>query len=239
MSLYACVTGADRGLGFELVKKLLGLGYTMFAGQYNKQWTLLDELKSEYPDRLYNIDLDVSDDASVKSAAAFISSRTASLELLINNSAILGDIKATIFDKLDFDEMQRVFNTNALGALRVTNSLISLISCGEKKLVINISSEAGSIGSCSRTSWFSYCMSKAALNMHSAIVHNSLREIGGQVMLIHPGWMKSWLSGGYHDEAPLTPDIPADRIIEIIQNKEIYKGDHPAFIDYLGNKQEW
>lgn len=239
MSLYACVTGADRGLGYELVKGLLEEGYTVFAGRYNRQWTLLEELDASCPDRLIIVDLDVSSDESVKAAAVLIRSRADKLEVLVNNSAIAGDIKNTIFDPLDFDEMLRVINVNGLGATRVTNALISLIATGEKKLVMNISSEAGSIGACYRKSWFAYCTSKAALNMQSAIVHNSLKEIGGQVLLIHPGWMKSWLSGTYHDEAPLTPDIPAKKLIEMIRDPQQYKGEQPTFIDYEGNRWEF
>lgn len=75
--------------------------------------------------------------------------------------------------------MQKVFNTNTLGTLRVTNSLIPLIVKSSDKLIVNISSEAGSISTCQRSSWYAYCMSKAALNMQSAIIHNSLKELGG------------------------------------------------------------
>ena len=235
MTRYACVTGADRGLGFEIVKQLLAHGYTVFAGRYHTEWTLLDDLSKTYPDRLVAVDLDVSKDASVAQAAAAIRTRTTSLEVLVNNSAITGDNVSTIADPLDFDEMLKVYNVNAVGALRVTNALYPLVAAGTKKLIMNISSEAGSIGSCHRKGWFAYCSSKAALNMMSAITHNNLKEIGGQVILIQPGWMKSWLSGHYHDEAPLTPDIPAAHLIGIIESPEKYKGNSPAYIDYEGN----
>ncbi len=239
MKSYACVTGADRGLGYELAKGLLENGYTVFAGRYNRDWKLLDELSEAYPDSLFAVDLDVSENSSVKAAAEFIKSKTDTLEVLINNSAISGDNDSTIFDQLDFDEMIRVFNVNCLGATRVTNALIQLVMKGNKKLIMNISSEAGSIGTCYRKGWFAYCTSKAALNMQSAIVHNNLKEAGGQVILIHPGWMKGWLSGKYHDEAPLTPDIPAKKLIGIINDPEQYKGERPAYIDYEGNKWEF
>lgn len=239
MSLFACVTGADRGLGYELAKGLLEEGYTVFAGRYDKRWALLEELELSFPGRFFTVELDVSSDESVKAAAGFINARTDRLEVLVNNSAILGDIKKTIRDELDFDEMLRVFNVNCLGATRVMNALFPLIAAGGKKLIMNISSEAGSIGSCYRKSWFSYCAAKAALNMQSAIVHNILREVGGQVILIHPGWVKSWLSGQFNDEAPLTPDIPARKLVGIISDPGRYKGERPAYIDYEGNRLEF
>ncbi len=239
MTNFACVTGADRGLGYELAKQLLAEGYTVFAGRYNKEWTLLDDLAKTHRGRLIPVDMDVSSDESVKAAAAAIRAKTTTLEVLINNSAITGDNVSTIYDPLDFDEMLKVINVNAIGALRVTNALFPLIVAGDKKLIMNISSEAGSIGACHRKGWFAYCSSKATLNMMSAIVHNNLKEIGGQVILIHPGWMKTWLSGNYRDDGPLTPDIPASKLIAIIRNPESYKGSSPAFIDYEGHKWEF
>ncbi len=235
MNQFACVTGADRGLGFELVKELLIKNYTVFAGKFQKDWTLLDQLKVTYPENLYIIDLDVSSDDSVLTAAKQIQALTNRLDVLVNNSAITGDNVSTIYDPLNFDEMLKVINVNAIGSLRVMNALIDLIVASDKKLIMNISSEAGSISQCHRKGWFAYCSSKAAMNMFSAIVHNNLKEIGGQVLVIHPGWMKTWLSGKYRDDGPLTPDIPAKKLVEMIESPDQYKANSPTYIDYEGN----
>ncbi|PKL01513.1 MAG: short-chain dehydrogenase [Tenericutes bacterium HGW-Tenericutes-1] len=235
MIKYACVTGADRGLGLEMVKELLKKGYHVFAGKYQQTWTLLEDLKSSYADQLTIIDLDVSSDESVKKAANKILEKTHSLEVVINNSAITGNNMSVLGDELNYDEMLKVINVNAIGAIRVTNELFSLLKNGEKKWVMNISSEAGSIGDCHRKGWFAYCSSKAAMNMLSSITHNNLKEIGGQVIIIHPGWMKSWLSGKYHDEGPLTADIPAKKIIAMLDTLNHAPEEHPLYIDYEGN----
>ena len=60
------ISGADRGLGFALTKKMLALGYTVFAGQYLPDWEELTQLQSKYPALLHIIPLDVSQDESVK-----------------------------------------------------------------------------------------------------------------------------------------------------------------------------
>jgi len=231
---YACVTGADRGLGFELTKQLLQAGYVVFAGQFNLNFHLLSALKQSYPNHLHVIFLDVSQDESVMEAARIITSLTTSLDVLINNSAITGDNVSTIFDQLNFDEMLNVYNVNAIGALRVIHSLYPLIISSEKKLIVNISSEAGSIGSCWRKGWFAYCASKAGLNMFSAIIHNQIKTDGGQLLVLHPGWMKTWLGETYRDEGPLTPDIPAKNIMTMINHQEDYKKDELVYMDYLG-----
>jgi NAD(P)-dependent dehydrogenase (short-subunit alcohol dehydrogenase family) len=239
MERLACVTGADRGLGLGLVKELLNQHYKVFAGRYDQGWNGLAELKQLYPGQLELVDLDIADDASVKEAKQFIIKHTDQLDILINNAAMLGDIKATLLDQLDFVEMQTVFNVTALGALRVSNALIPLILQGSQKLIVNISSEAGSIGACYRTSWFAYSMAKAALNMQSAIIHNQLKTLGGQVLAIHPGWVKTYMEGQFNEAAHLTADQSAQHILQIIANHKQYQADNPAFIDYNGNELPW
>jgi NAD(P)-dependent dehydrogenase (short-subunit alcohol dehydrogenase family) len=239
MEKLACVTGADRGLGLGLVKELLIQHYKVFAGRYDHSWNELEKLKKEYPGKLELVDLDIADDASVKEAKNFITSQTDQLDLLINNAALLGDIEATLLDDLDFAEMQTVFNITALGALRVSKALIPLILQGSQKLIVNISSEAGSIGACYRTSWFAYSMAKAALNIQSALIHNQLKTLGGQVLAIHPGWVKTYMEGHFNEAAILTADQSAQHIIQIVNNSKQYLADKPAFVDYEGNELPW
>jgi NAD(P)-dependent dehydrogenase (short-subunit alcohol dehydrogenase family) len=233
------VTGADRGLGLALVEELLHQQYKVFAGRFLHDWNGLDQLKKQYPTQLELVDLDIADDTSVKEAMKFITQRTAKLDLLINNAAILGDIKATIMDELDFTEMQAVFNVNTLGALRVSNALMPLILLGNQKQIVNISSEAGSIGACYRTSWFAYSMSKAAMNMQSALIHNLLKELGGQVLVIHPGWVKTYMEGDFNKAAALTSEQSAQYIVQTIHNQQHYKSDRPAYVDYEGKELLW
>jgi NAD(P)-dependent dehydrogenase (short-subunit alcohol dehydrogenase family) len=239
MSKFACVTGADRGLGLGLVMKLLDKGYTVFAGRYLKDWNELERLKTLFEERLYIVDLDNTNETSVRVAREFIESKTDTLDVLINNAAILGDTEKTILDDLDFEEMKQVFNVNTLGPLRVSNALISLILKGEDKLIVNISSEAGSISDCERESWFGYCMSKSALNMQCAVMHNKLKKLGGQVLAIHPGWVKTYMRGKVDEAAALTPEQSAEHIVELIHNHEKYKSEKPAYVDYSGKEMKW
>jgi NAD(P)-dependent dehydrogenase (short-subunit alcohol dehydrogenase family) len=239
MDRYACVTGADRGIGLEIVRQLLTKDYTVFAGRFMKDVYLLEGMKDEYRNHLHIVDLDISEDRSVENVRKYIFNNTTKLDILINNGAILGDIEATIFHRLDFEEMQRVFNTTALGALRVSNVLVPILMKSSTRLIVNISSEAGSIGSCNRKSWFAYCMSKAALNISSVIIHNQLKEQGGQVLVIHPGWVKTYMQGKLDEEAILTPEASAEHIMKLILDHDKYKDEKPAFIDYLGNTIEW
>ena len=103
-------------------------------------------------------------------------------------------------DDLDFDEISRVINVNAIGTLRVTNALSSLVLNSTEKTIVNISSEAGSIADCWRTGWFGYCMSKTANNMQSALVHNNIQKLGGKVFAIHPGHVATYMRGHLEKE---------------------------------------
>lgn len=235
----ACVTGADRGVGLELVRGLLQKDYFVFAGRNLLDWELLPELAREWNEQLLILEMDISSDESVRKACEEMKSKTSSLELLINNGAILGDIAASVFDPIDFDQINHVFNINAVGALRMTNALLPLILQSEKKLVVNISSEAGSIAHNGRTGWFAYCMSKAALNMETSIVHHSIYPKGGQAISIHPGHVKSYMQGKLDTAGVLTPAESANYILELLEKHRDYIAEEPVYIDYLGNRMEW
>jgi NAD(P)-dependent dehydrogenase (short-subunit alcohol dehydrogenase family) len=234
-----CITGANRGLGLELSKQLLDHGYTVFAGWHKKCSRELQDLQQQFTEKLHLVEMEIANEESVKTAAGYIASKTSSLDILINNAAILGDIDTTIFDELDFDGIQKVFNVNALGPLRVTQALVQLVLKSEAKLIVNISSEAGSIGTCNRKGWFAYCMSKAALNMESTLIHNHLRDFGGQVLLIHPGWMQTYMRGQLDKLATFTPCESAAKIMQILLDHKQYCSDQPAFIDIDRVKWPW
>lgn len=240
MKRYALVTGADRGLGFALVKELLNRQYDVIAGRFMADNPQLSELADEWQGRLSLVELDVASDQSVAHAAAHIARITDRLELVINNAGILGDIGATILDPLPFAEMQQVYNVNTLGPLRVTNAVAPLVLRGESKLFVQISSEAGSVADCERNSWFGYCMSKAAVNMQGALIHNEVKKSGGKVLLLHPGWVQSYMSGSLNTEATLTADESAAYLADRIQEAmPAAPGEKPKYLDYAGNELPW
>ncbi len=238
---WAFVTGADRGLGLGLVKALLARDYHVFAGQFMPSNSDLEQLSAVSGDRLRLLPLDISDEASVGAAIAAVHNVTDQLDILINNAAILGDTQATIEDQLNFEEMEQVFRVNTLGALRMSNGLIASILRSDSKLIVNISSEAGSIGSCQRTSWFAYCMSKSALNMQAQLIHNQIAGQGGKVLVIHPGYVQSYMQGSLNTEATLTPDESAAHILGIMEHRlrPDYSSNKLELIEYTGNTLPW
>lgn len=231
------ITGADRGLGYALTEEFLKKEYTVFAGTYMPEWTELFNLKKQYGEMLYIIPLDVSDDESVQGAARQIGEHTESLDILINNAAIASDRSGTILDELYFEDIRRLFEVNTFGPLRVTHSVIHSLLKGEQKLLVNISSEAGSIEDCWRVKEFGYSMSKASVNMQSAILQNHLKEQGVKIFAIHPGWLKTYMSGSKNEDADIEAKESAEHIVELICTKNGL--DVPMYLDYKGNQIKW
>ncbi|CAM3477149.1 SDR family oxidoreductase [Marinicrinis lubricantis] len=238
MGNMALVTGAGRGVGFALVKQLLDKGWTVFAGMHTQEERLM-ELQHLRGEQLHAVLMDVSSTESVHQAKKQVEEHTDRLDLVINNAAILGDTERTILDGLDLEDVQQVFNVNTLGPLRTAEAFMPLLLNSEQKLMVNISSEAGRIGVNGRNSWFAYTMSKSALNMQSVLIHNQIKQEGGQVLILHPGWVKTYMRGVLDEAADLTPEQSAEGILQQIERHKEWMGDHPAFIDYAGNKMTW
>ncbi|MCZ8520851.1 MULTISPECIES: SDR family NAD(P)-dependent oxidoreductase [Paenibacillus] len=236
-----CITGTDRGVGLALAETLLHAGDTVYAGGLAEagHHPEIQRLGEAHPGRLHPFRLDVGSDESVRLAAGYIRSRTDKLDLLINNAAILGDTSAAIEGAIDFDEVQRVYNVTALGAIRMSNALIRPLMNGGR-LIVNISSEAGSIGQNYRDAWFGYCMAKAALNMGSSLIHNRIRKDGGRVLLLHPGWVKTYMSGGWNDEGTYTPQEAAENILRRIDERGGDIREQPIYVEAdTGRELPW
>lgn len=236
---YAFVTGTDHGLGPELVKNLLGRGYFVVACRVNPEEKQIDELLEKNRERLKIVELDIGDDASVAAMKKEVFASVPYLDLLINDAGILGDMDRTLGEELDFDEMLQVINVNALGALRVINALIELVKKSELKTIINISSEAGSIGDCEREGWFGYCISKTANNMQSALVHNNIKKVGGRVIAMHPGHVATYMRGHLDTTARLTPEESARGILHTVLDTELPIEERPLYINYCGERLPW
>lgn len=218
----AYITGTDRGLGLGLTTVFLTGGHTVFAGFYGIDDTGLKALKARYRETLHIIPLDISSDSSVLEAARQIYDLTDSLDVVVNNAAILGEKDATIEDEISFDNMLTVYNVNALGPLRVSKSILTLLKNGNRKRIINISSEAGSMTariSRKQNTRYGYCGSKSALNVQSILLQNHLEGSGIRIFLIEPGWVQTWLSGELFLGATYSPEESAAQLLKFIERE--------------------
>ena len=237
MQQTALVTGADRGLGLALVEGLLDRGWRVFAGQYMPVWPALGELAERHAEVLTVVPLDVGSKTSAQAAAVAVTQQVDHLDLIISNAGVSSPaMKRHISEPQDYEEMHRLYDVNTLGALRVVEAFLPLMAEGEFKRLCFVSSEAGSITVAQRTSWYSYCMSKAALNMAVKIMFNDLHSEGYTFRLYHPGWMRTYMSGTKGTAADLEPEEAAAKALPIFLNARADE-DRLVMVDYLG--VEW
>ncbi len=229
------ITGADKGLGFSLAKRFLQGGYGVFAGIHVSDRNL-KPLAENYPGLLTTVPLDVAEIESVRAAARQVAALAPALDIVINNAAIYPAESPQPLEQLDFDAptFQRTMEINAFGPLRVVQQFCPLLEKGRRKLIVNISSEAGSLTDCQRQAVFAYCMSKAALNMQSKILQNYLGARGFKVLAVHPGWLKTDMGG---PDATLPPDDSAEGIYQLTQRQRGL--EEAIYMDHLGNELPW
>ncbi|HPV01578.1 MAG TPA: SDR family oxidoreductase [Clostridiales bacterium] len=195
------ITGASRGLGLCLAKKYLEEGHTVYAGVRNPGSDQITKLHEQFPElKIYP--LDVSDTGSVENCFRLLSQDTGHLDILINNAAIQAETSFNTIETTDIDEALAVYNTNALGPLRVVRSFLPILKNTPAALIVNISSGAGSIQLTEIEKEYDYRMSKAALNMGTKILYNYFRGTNIRIAAVDPGWLDTDMgkrTGGYLD----------------------------------------
>jgi len=230
----AFISGADKGLGFSLAQRFLREGTRVFAGQHRPEADLSGLAKS-FPQAFTSVPLDVTQMDSVRQAASRVAELIPELDVLINNAGVMLETR-TPLPELDLTRLPllETLDVNTFGPLRMVQQFLPLLEKGGRKLIINVSSEAGSIADCWRESEFVYCMSKAALNMQSKILQNYLKPRGFKILAVHPGWMKTDMGGV---EADIHPDVAAEGIFNLAVKN--WNPDDAIYMDFLGQPLPW
>ncbi|MCP5094211.1 MAG: SDR family NAD(P)-dependent oxidoreductase [Chloroflexi bacterium] len=227
------ITGANRGLGLTLTEQFLATGAHIFTINRHDS-DALHHLQTQYQKTLHRFTGDVTKEASIFQAMAAISEQVNHLDILINNAGVHREQAKSAIDHVDFSIYLPTYQINSVGPLIVIQHALPLIRQGNKKLIVNISSEAGGIKEARRTSEFSYCMSKAALNMASKLLQNALEPEGIKVLAMNPGWFSSDMGG---EHAPITPTQAAEVIIKTLLEDFDLQG--PIYIDPDGSQRVW
>ena len=176
------ITGANRGIGLEMARLHAGRGDNVIA-VCRRSSAELDALGVEVIEGI-----DVASDESVASLANALGSRR--LDRLVNNAGIL---ERNALNELDWASIERQFRINAIGPLRVTKALLGNLGKGSKVFIIT--SRMGSIDDNTSGGSYGYRMSKAAVNMAGKSLSVDLEEAGIAVILLHPGWVATDMTG--------------------------------------------
>jgi len=205
MNRNVLITGAGKevGLGFNLVLRYLESGDTV-AATVRRESEGLNRLKEQYGDRLIILRMDIGDTRSVNTAADELAGRIDHLDLLVNNAVSVSPDCDKGFFEADFDLIAHTVDIIAVGAMRVIRAFYDLLHSADKTaLIINISSEAGSITRCYRTNLLDYGMAKASMNMVTMNLYNTFKDEGKiNIFSVHPGWIRT--DGREDNPAPLS-----------------------------------
>ncbi|MEV0534477.1 SDR family oxidoreductase [Kitasatospora sp. NPDC050463] len=199
----ALVTGANKGIGYEIAVGLGALGWRVGVGARD------DERRAAAVEKLracgveaFGVPLDVTDDASVSAAARLIEERAGRLDVLVNNAAVAGGMPQEP-TKVDPATIRTVVETNVIGVIRVTNAMLPLLRRSASPRIVNMSSSVGSLTRQSGTAAelttgpvaAAYSPSKTFLN---AVTLQYVRELSDTNILINvgcPGYVATDLNG--------------------------------------------
>ncbi|MFC7487277.1 SDR family oxidoreductase [Knoellia sp. CPCC 206453] len=140
----ALVTGANKGIGYEIAKGLGAQGWSVGVGARDdaRREAAVEKLRAEGVDA-FGVPLDVTDEASVAGAVLLLEER-GGLDVLVNNAGITGGMpqEPTV---VDLDEIRTVVETNVIGVMRVTNAMLPLLRRAGSPRIVNMSSSVGSL----------------------------------------------------------------------------------------------
>lgn len=132
------ITGGNKGIGYETARRLITEGQTVWIGARDPERgrQAAEMLGASF------VQLDVTDDTSVKAAVDTIREQAGHLDILVNNAGILGDV--TPPEDMTVDQLRAVYETNVFGVVRVTNAFLPVLRHAAAPSVINVTSGLGS-----------------------------------------------------------------------------------------------
>ena len=240
MAQNVLVTGAGRetAMGFNFVRRYLEQGDHVFA-TVRRPCEALEKLREQYPDTLDILEIDIGSTESVRAAAAAIAARVPCLDLIINNAVITTqDYKThSSFEDTTLDDIAGAVDVSAVGPLRIVQAMQPLLyqSAGTA-MVVNISSNCGSIGLCTTDRDFDYYLSKCAVNMGTKILYNKYAaDKKVRMLAIHPGWVRT---NPGNEKAPFDPYEQCEKMRLIFENRR-ESFDGVIFVNYDNEEMPW
>jgi NAD(P)-dependent dehydrogenase (short-subunit alcohol dehydrogenase family) len=233
------ITGANRGIGYELARQYAERGWTVIATARKPRDSADLQKLAAGRDNVRIEKLDVTSDRSVRALASRY--RDVPIDVLINNAGILGDINAQKYGSYDFDVYDEIIDVNWKGPLRMVEAFMDNVAASRQKKIMNMSSAVGSIEMTFPGQVF-YRSSKAALNMAMRTLSKEVKrdpDPGRKALIfgmINPGIVDT----GFAKNVPIpmiTARESAEKCIAIIEG---YTPDKSGmFFDYKGAKLPW
>lgn len=184
------ITGSCKGIGFETARQLLAAGHRVILSGRDRR--RLDEAVKKLPGDVQGLQMDLADEKSIRAAAADLRKAGTSVDVLINNGAILSGKDRALLQEDETIFLETLL-TNCTGALRVCKAFVPLMNRPGR--IINISSGGGSMTDPVGGWAPAYCVSKSLLN---AITRQLAHELAAEKIRVNaacPGWVRTDMGG--------------------------------------------
>jgi NAD(P)-dependent dehydrogenase (short-subunit alcohol dehydrogenase family) len=186
----ALVTGANKGIGFEVARQLATKSFRVFVGARNE--TAGRAAAKKIGEAATFLKLDVSDETSVRKAAAELAKQIDHLDVLVNNAGIIVDDDEAIL-KTTVAQIEETFRTNTIGPLLVAQAFHPLLAKSAAPRIVNVSSGGGQLDG-GADGWApAYCISKTALNGVNSQLAAALPKFA--INSVCPGWVRTDMGG--------------------------------------------
>lgn len=213
----ALVTGASTGIGRITAQALARAGYTVFGTSRT--------VRGEPPAGVTMLACEVTDQQSVDALIAEVMARAGRIDLVLNNAG-LGLVGGA--EESSLDQVQRLFDVNVFGAMRVINAVLPIMRKQGAGRILNVSS---ALGIAPGPFLAHYSATKHALEGYSESLDHEVREFGIRVSLIEPAYTRTSMEDNSSD-----PDAPLPEYAEIrpkmrdLNAKLLAEGDDPAVV---------
>jgi NAD(P)-dependent dehydrogenase (short-subunit alcohol dehydrogenase family) len=238
----ALITGANKGLGFEMARQLAqaGVKVVLAARDPQKGQTAADNLQKEGLDVQF-LKLDVTDKQDRIAAAAFLEKNFGRLDILINNAGVsLDGLGGGLASTTSEDSLRRSFETNLFAPIALTQVLLPLLKKSDAGRIVNMSSilssqtlHADPKSPIYDSKSLSYDASKTALNSFTIHLAHELKDTKIKVNSAHPGWVKTDMGT---EAAPMEIPEGAKTGVALALLEE--NGPNGAFL-HLGKPLPW
>ncbi len=215
------ITGANRGIGLELARQMAARGRKVIGTARRP------EEAAELQKVAKVIALDVADEASVEAMAKEVGDEA--VDVLFNNAGVSS--KSPKLEVCTKEELTRVLAINSIGPVLVTKAMLGNVRKGERKLVVNVTSQLGSIARNEGGS-YGYRASKAALNMFTSCMAKEHKDV--TFIAMHPGWVQTDMGG---KNAPLKVEESVSSMLLALER--VGTADSGSFLNFDGTTIPW